>query len=557
MYFAQQQNPPPPPTVAAIVVEPPQATPPLDASAAGSSASSSSSASSFELDASFQRILHQHKHNKQRNERATAAAMSAGASAPPLADETIIDLCSSPPLSSSNASPAVADQTANNEIVCLLNATRSPRTTTPARRQLLLANTPNRAAGDCLSLGGIAALEKSLADVSFSADNWLGVSDESFLEQERLCQLESPLHAADDVAAADETMLFDVEAPTALWDDTIDATACSSADNSNIACNRSQQRRQFGHLSRPFAGVRSRVSTIPEESTINSSGSTMSSRPSGESNAAIATLLQSPNDEDISEISGPKPAASKGVRSTNKSISMRPSDVFRKQRPARTFYPMPDENMAESPQNEQPAQQQQHPFGANRILKDHNGISASADVLFKRQKTQPSIVEKAAPKESLYAASASPKLSSREARRQSRDSSPSLISFDDTLPSLAEADPSIGDSPIHSDLDEENNSLDGSGCLGHALPNFNDTIEAMDYYMEMGRRQKSAAASADVTEPPVVSPKRSTPTFSPKSTGQRTPDPIRRALLVRNLMRNSGASPQCVARQADVLESLE
>lgn len=107
-----------------------------------------------------------------------------------------------------------------------------------------------------------------------------------------------------------------------------------------------------------------------------------------------------------------------------------------------------------------------------------------------------------------------------------------LMSFDDT--NVA------GDENSFDDVDPDGDSSLNTACQ------FNDTIEAMDYFMGEGHKLLESA----VKKPPTSSPSHqplaspSSPNlmhFSPKI-GGRTPDTIRRRLLMRNLLRNSDAN---------------
>lgn len=526
--------------------------------------SSSSSQSDLDLDASFQQLLA----NRTQKLRLEEAAKTA---------DTCIDLCSP---SSEQRTPEATTlprpdfTSSSSHIVGQLDTSSS--STIQDLSQCQLDRTISLLDDDD-SLG-VAQLDVNCDDDDDDAG--LNDSDESFLEHERRCLLSPPpaqpdvsaqlcapprstmrqLRLLDFCGAADETQLADVEAPSAFWDyddeddDNVDSSAgplnASSAAGGvamDVPMLASAARRVSLAAGRqPMLAVRSRISTIPEESTINSSrSSAQSSRhshnSSGHSGRSSRSGSLKPQQRPEQSPAGVRlPAVSKHD-SARKSCLV---DVFPK-RPAegkRNFYA--DDVRKRSPsassasvgilveRNERVhTLTAQSPIGGGVPFKR----LAGSQVPNNRPNSRPrsgSPRQSCSPAKPVQPAMATPPLSrsaTRYDRRQSR-----LF----TAPAATECEAEQSD-------DEDDDEL----------PQFNDTIEAMDYYMEKGRQmngETTAAAAQPAVVISVASTSPTTPlTLSSPSLKNRTPDTIRRRLLLRNFLRSSGASPQFAGAGAD------
>lgn len=404
--------------------------------------SSISSSSSIELDASFQKLLALQKSNLMQK---TIKSEEISAK---LEDETI-DLCSPQSVSSDCVTPN------NNDFTPKSSRKRHEQFSKlkENRKTVNLMSFDDTLLDDCVSLtpspanyksliqppklmvshpreenhrhGSIEIIQnlepetinKEMDDISPETDeinysNWLHVSDESFLEQERLCANEDSVEEN----KLNETQLFDIEAPSLIW-------------------NTSQLTH---HYSR-------KPSTILEESTQISSASSSLFNSIITNKSNINDQQQDANKENIVE------AATKKLTK-----SYRPSEIIIA--PKRKFRP---------------------------FFEDIN------------------------PNLQCTAITRSPVL----------NESVQLMSFEETIADISGSDNSA--------------SICSPFNTGQQ---FNDTIEAMDFFMEKGKQLQESARK-------VVKSSSSSPQlllFSPKS---KTPDTIRKRLLKRNLLHSTGSSP--------------
>lgn len=180
---------------------------------------SSSSDSSIELDASFSRMLENTKQMSVIEQN----------------DETLIDLC-------------------------------SPPSTLSHRMSASPSGTPEEA-----TLEKVWLHYDSDESTLVQERSWCLASDESFLEQERLCnlsdnedtELETTKIEEQHIESIDETQLFDIEAPSTMWDLTVVNTATENLSPTKLV-----------GLNRP--------STILEESTLSNVSSDCSTKKSPE-----------------------------------------------------------------------------------------------------------------------------------------------------------------------------------------------------------------------------------------------------------------------------------
>lgn len=486
------------------------------ASKSASTSSSSNSSASLDLDASFQQLLANHKRVSSTAEPAPSADTSCEQSSA----TTCIDLCS--PVSEHHTPQAPAP-----------SASLPPGQLDASRwldRSLSLLDIDDSLDVDQLDDNRNLDDDAGEDDCAFLND-----SDESFLEHERRCQLSPP--AQPDVGAtsetrlhprllnfngcADETQLADVEAPSNFWDCAEDDD--SDGDNDDplnaksivpMPANRSLS--LAGRRS-TWLPVRSRISTIPEESTIDSS-----------SNSALSSR-QSHNSSGGHSSGGPRPAPAPAVKPRPvEAVKPREHDLddfFQKRQAKRNFYAY---NVLSTP--------------SNGVLTEHNervqrpaAEQPIAVAPFKRLSGGRQVPNNRPVTGTLPHSPAKPL--PRQERTSGRRESKLF-----TPPAAADDRSDAGE--FEADADD---------LLDTALPRFNDTIEAMDYYMAVGRQlNDSPAATKAAAQTPVVSPVRVTspPVAAPTtlacspSLKNRTPDTIRRRLLMRNFLRSSGASPQ-------------
>lgn len=186
-----------------------------------SSYSSSSSVGSIDLDASLQKVLIAKKLEFTIRNPLTVHAN--------LCDETI-DLCSPPGMSPAPKIPS--DRPYKRKTVNLISFTDSSEDLEKQVDVIIREPKPHL-----------------IEDISFknsiSNDSWCHISDDTFERDEALCA--SILQDNND-----ETQLFDVEAPSSLWDQSIYPMEDSVSNWKSVACGRRLP------------------STILEESTINS-----------------------------------------------------------------------------------------------------------------------------------------------------------------------------------------------------------------------------------------------------------------------------------------------
>lgn len=342
-----------------------------------------SSFSSIEVDASFEKILERTK-MEQKNKTVV----------PVESRNSIIDLCASPP-------------------------------TPPKQQQQYI--TPTKFNDTTLDNGNY----------------WFDDSVTSFLEHEKLC-IESPSNKENSFFvdhSSEETQLFDVEAPSCLWEDTIGP--CSNM--SMIAKLTPIQ----------MVGIR-RPSTIAEESTINSNDSKESN-----SNSIEEPIFTAP-----------------GLVNSKLNQSQHRYSVFNFiPKKKIVFYGDEDRNLVSS-------------GTATAIQPFNNDAVTNQQSINKECST---IV----------------------------DTSIDLISFDDTI---------MDNNYEESELDqafsvlnfESSMSCESSSDSNNSM-NFNDTIEAMDYFIEKGKRLQDKLKTPTTLTPKII--------FSPKSQNSLLKTSIHRRIL--------------------------
>lgn len=482
--------------------------------------SSTASSTSPDFDASFKQMLEETRKrkifNQFRNDGDHQCKPLIEFGSDLLMDDTTIDLCSSP--------ESVEDLVFRSEIevspnLSAFNGTlfgaNNSRQRAVASRQLPPAKGEGYESDDSL---GVAELNDTLPEKETLP--WYMErtdSESSFLEHERQCQKDAEEEQQDrlttSVSCGNETQLFDTEAPSMLWDQSI--------VNDTLPLFPMRQTNAF----------RQRPSTIAEESTIINNSSVASSMASTASSAtsnnrcdsrkgqkllssyresSVNVFPKKFNDRSLakgdstahffreSSFNGfpKKSEVSSVVAKTQTQKSTRESlvNVFPQSRTRNIFEPHFDS--ASKPSN--------HISLSQPSTQLYPGTLHNTRTLSPRPpiKPKPTTISVSPHRKSL-----------------------ALMSFDDTF------------------CDE--NSIDddhsGAACLNTARQ-FNDTIEAMDFFMDQGLKLKQSAVKKVASSPkPSSTPSPNLMHFSPKNIRTTPDNTIRRRLLMRNLLRNSDA----------------
>lgn len=419
---------------------------------------SSSSSCSIDFDASFQKVLFEHTIRHQSKVPAVEASQS---------DEAI-DLCS-PPV-------GMSPQTTIESNVRPLNKLKTVN--------LISFTDSNEDLEMLMDVNTTHPIPHLFKDNSFNfsdnTDSWRKISDESFERDEAMCA--SILQ--DNV---DETQLIDVEAPSSLWDQSIDVIEDSVARWKSVA------------------GSRRLPSTIMEESEINSETSqestqyqpdhAISTYATSECVLLKPTVIPSNSAQKIENISSPKSI----LQSTTKKSYYRPSmmNVFplptNKKR--NFFFPDSSETSDALLQSSTKAPVNQM---LTRFEKSH---AISKD--FPHSKNKPLLTTVINP-------------------------------F--TYPESSPASP----------FDHGNISANSSNQLSPVQPDFNDTLEAVEFFMEKGKQLQARQVDNRSIQEPSTPPDPTVPllVFSPKS-NNKISDTIRKRLLIRNFVStvNEATSP--------------
>lgn len=492
------------------------------------SPTSSTSTLSPDLDASFKHMLEESRRRRNQTDQSRTAdqrtAIMDFDESDLLVNDSTIDLCSS----HESVEDLVVGSRPDVDVSPNLSAfngtlfgAHDPRQRAASSRDLEGATGNGYESDDSL---GVAELNDTLTEKDEDGQlPWYMERtdlDSSFLEHERECQREADeQERLANKGCADETQLFDTEAPSMLWDQTI--------VNDTLPMVPMRKTNAF----------RTRPSTIAEESTINSSvASSMASKTNnyGESSInvfptkladrSLAKGEAASRDRPIYKESSlsifpevddaPKPFKAKAKYTPNYRESC--MNVFPKKK-FRTFYDQPGDlsvNSTTKPPIQSPIVPSKPVTLTPKPL-----LSASASLLNTR-KQSPKPPTPTKPKPSPVALSPIRK-------------SLTLMTFDDTICD-------------ENSFDDDANDSSSSSSLNTAR-HFNDTIEAMDFYMDRGQKLlQSAAKKTPPSKPtkPSASPKSVSPNllhFSPKPSNRTTPDTIHRRLLMRNLLRNSDA----------------
>lgn len=494
------------------------------------SPTSSAASTSPDLDASFKHMLEESRRRKLNKSRTVAAQFKFREfDTDLLMDDSTIDLCSSPESVEDAVYRLEADVSPNLSAFngTLFGAQDSRQRA--ASRQLRLSKGAGYESDDSL---GVAELNDTFADKKEELPWYMerSDSDNSFLEHERECQREAEeLERMLNVSCGNETHLFDTEAPSMLWD--------QSVANETLAMFPMSKTNAF----------RSRPSTIAEESTINSSSASSlvsaSSVVSQRSNIPTEQKSKSYRESSMNvfpkkfaersfALDRPKPATSKESAFNDfpkrTEVSMAPkqaTDIFK---PSTTYR---ESSMNVFPKKHSPAR-----------LEPSSSLPSKpnpANVLSPKQiNTKP------------QALTPTPLLSASASLHNTRKSSPkppikpkpsSVVSPHRKSLALMSFDETLGGDENYS-FDEDNDTL-------NTARQFNDTIEAMDFYMDKGHKllqsavKKPPPSSKSNSPSSSSSPSSVSPNlmhFSPKNV-RNTPDTIRRRLLMRNLLRNSDA----------------
>lgn len=461
--------------------------------------SSSSADSSFlDLDASFQQLLIAKKMEFSDRNKSSASSCRNN-------DESILDLCSPP---------------ANfNDTV--LNVTTTTQTT---RTELFYSKTPQKNCDKSLISFDDTVMEQSPAahhqpqknqktyrkdsdddddeDIDQKSPWRLNMTlprNDSFLEWERLC--ESPV-SRDYVSMMcrlnedSNQLINDEEAPSGLWD----ASICPN-DSTFAPPPMERAHKTIGGRRMP--------STILEVTETSSSSSTVDSVRSSHSCAKKLDLQPPtkppPPPRSLLSPQHQRPSAKETIKIAENNLPPKnPQPSSSKYRPSITnMFPKKKEKRFYFFDNAQPQQQQQPQQQRVRHILGQNNSPTPF-------KWSPTHSPRLSPKAKIVTPTKTP------------CSSPKHSSSADLSPQ----------------------------------PDFNDTLEAVEYFMEKGKqlKQKNASAHKPTTKSsPTVSPVRSMKPASPIMVQNTTPDTIRRQCLVRNMVRSvaAGANTNDGGRIAD------
>lgn len=291
-------------------------------------------------------------------------------------------------------------------------------------------------------------------EMSASSALWCAVSDESFLEMEKLC--ESPVKKRSN--RIDETLLCDVQEPSFL---------IHSSDSDDSLDNSVFERPSMSMLSPMKRVAMRRPSTIPEESTIRSINS------SDERSGSSLSLKQSIS---VAEESN----------QSIKSRSYRPSlvNVF----PTRSRIGFYDNFDSPSPTTDATIKQS--------TINKENSINL---MRFENVDTPP-----------------------RRSAERNCNKSLSLMNFDE----------SIGEEASPTNLSVDRTTHNSSMSDSETPDQFNDTLEAVDYYMKQGKKLLDKTNASTTLSQPLV-------TLSPIN---RNNSLLKQTLARRHLMSMNGDS---------------
>lgn len=478
------------------------------------SPNSSSSSASPDFDASFRLMLEESRRRKIEKTQIENPCKSMVVGPGLLMDDTTIDLCSSP--------ESVKDLVRGPNVEASPNLSAFNGTffgppdsshQRPASRHKSLNNMDGYESDESL---GVAELNDSMTEQKKQHHWYMKRSDSinSFLEHEKECEREAAeeQNRLDNLISINETQLFDTEAPPLFWDQTI-----VSSDSLPLF--------PMGKTN----AFRTRPSTIAEESTINSSGA-----------SSIASKTSAINLQNVS-----KELKTNNVRESianvfPKKLTERLNARTEADRTANTFpialttysepIVKPKLTYRESSVNVFPKKKTRDYYALDTDLPSDSSSSKPSNILSPIQ--SPIVSSK---KEEIL----TPILLSSASMHNAQRNSPKPSIKPNTSKCVSPHRKSL--SLMTFDENSFNNdSEDNSDDSLNTARQFNDTIEAMDFYMDRGQKLLKSAVKKPQS-PKQLSPTSTPPNllnFSPK-TNRTTPDTIRRRLLMRNLLRNS------------------
>lgn len=270
-------------------------------------------------------------------------------------------------------------------------------------------------------------------------DTWLQVSDESFLEMERKCNMDETLRATDRPESFEETQLFDIDPPSEFWNQTIptfdilDRTASqqiAASEEHSLSTDSSTAM----HIRRP--------STIVEETSSQMSSSTASVASSLSSSVKSRILAEQ---KSVNDCGSPKSEHN----STNSSSSFRSTT----------------DDLIDTLS----IKKRKYKFFADEEITPKVTLSKSVSVRPNMPCITPSTVTKRA--RPLYLQDS--KTNTPDSKQSSNQGTPIM----------------------------------GTPC--NTNRQFNDTLEAIDFMIEEGKRQEEAKKNTTIAPTPLFSCKRS------------------------------------------------
>lgn len=426
-----------------------------------SSSSSSSNDRSIDFDASFQKKL-----NTIRNQSNVPVVRRRQY------DETI-DLCS-PPACMSPASVPTAIETSvrsdnKRESINLISFDDSCEVLRPLPN--IIEKQPQ-----------INFIEDDSINTSNTNDSWCKISDETFERHEAEC-------VADD-NDNDETQIFDVEAPSTLWDESAYPMEESLPKWKSVV------------------GSRRLPSTIPEESTINSETSQESTQPGAPTtNAPSNSVLLEPSNSCIPKTKTYSAQESKFLESkdlpSHKKLKYRPSmiNLLPENKKKRNYYfPESTESPLQTKTTTSVSVHKMSLIGKSHTISKGHSFSEKESRL--TSPVQKNTRKSPAQKFELYTCP---------------ENNASTSSFDD-------------------------NEHTSSNQLSETVPHFNDTMEEVEFLIEKGKTlEEQRIKERSRTPSPITALQSTHQTVSTPKSKNKTD--VRRYLLMRNFT-NSRNEPE-------------
>lgn len=474
------------------------------------SPNSSDSTVSPDFDASFNQMLEETRRRKKNIQSQPVDFNLKELGSDLLMDDSTIDLCSSPESLEDLVVRGSEIEVSPN--LSAFNGTlfgaNDPRQQTASRQ---LKCNPGGDGYDSDDSLGVAELNETLVE-KCQEDQvpWYreeSDADSSFLEHELQCQrdAEEEEDRLANLSCVNETQLFDTEAPSMLWDQTIvDGTLpLFPMGKTNI--------------------FRSRPSTIAEESTINSTASSKASNSSSTKNQSKVNVFS-------------KKMTERSFKHTPAALSSKPFEAAKIQ-PAIPY--------RESSVNVFPKKK------TRNLFEPQTDLPPSPAILLPKpnQKSQPLTPTPLFPTSTsqLNTRKDSPKppIKPKPKNLSPHRKSLALMTFDDTI---------CDENQSSSSFDHEDDDDDDDSVFLNTARQFNDTIEAMDFFMDKGHKLLQSAAKKPPPAKPSSPPSPLSPNlmnFSPKNI-RTTPDTIRRRILMRNLLRSSDSNKAAVTSSGGV-----